>query len=237
MFNGLRRDIVSIRYSRAEQLYEVGVFLFLILPSMVISLFSVEQGVISFPLLAISIILRDHALAGLILFFVWRNGEPLEFVGLTTRDFFNEAALGVLLYVPFMYIVNFFQFLLQTLGVKPPQAPLPSFMSATGMWDLILAIILVTVVAFTEEVIFRGYLMLRFESATASTFAALFLSSFIFAIGHGYEGTLGVITVGFIGIIFALLYLWRRSLVAPMVMHFIQDFIAIIILPLTAAGH
>ncbi len=37
---------------------------------------------------------------------------------------------------------------------------------------------------------------------------------------------------GVMGLAFALVYLWRRSLVAPMVMHFLQDFIGIVLLPL-----
>jgi uncharacterized protein len=40
--------------------------------------------------------------------------------------------------------------------------------------------------------------------------------------------------VGILGLAFAAVYLWRRSLVAPIVMHFMQDFIAIIAIPLAA---
>ncbi len=47
--------------------------------------------------------------------------------------------------------------------------------------------------------------------------------------GHGYEGSLGVVTVGIMGLIFNVIYLWRKSLVAPMVMHFLQDFISIVL--------
>jgi membrane protease YdiL (CAAX protease family) len=57
------------------------------------------------------------------------------------------------------------------------------------------------------------------------------LSSFIFSLGHGYEGTAGLATVGVMGAAFALVYLWRGSLVAPIVMHFLQDFIGIVLLP------
>jgi len=33
-------------------------------------------------------------------------------------------------------------------------------------------------------------------------------------------------------VVFALVYLWRRSLVAPIVMHFLQDFVGIILVPM-----
>jgi membrane protease YdiL (CAAX protease family) len=37
------------------------------------------------------------------------------------------------------------------------------------------------------------------------------------------------VTVGCMGLTFALIYLWRGSLVAPVVMHFLQDFSGIIL--------
>ncbi len=61
--------------------------------------------------------------------------------------------------------------------------------------------------------------------------AAVISSSLVFSIGHGYEGTVGLATVGVMGVVLALVYLWRKSLVAPMVLHFLQDFIGIVLVP------
>lgn len=72
--------------------------------------------------------------------------------------------------------------------------------------------------------------MLRFASITGSPLTAVLISTVFFALGHGYEGTAGVATVGVMGLIFAFIYLWRGSLVAPMVMHFCQDFLGIVVL-------
>jgi membrane protease YdiL (CAAX protease family) len=92
------------------------------------------------------------------------------------------------------------------------------------------------VVAVAEETIFRGYLLLRFVGIGMGKVLAVLLASVIFAIGHGYEGSAGIATVGVMGVIFALVYLWRGSLVAPIVMHFLQDFLAIVLLPILV-GH
>jgi membrane protease YdiL (CAAX protease family) len=108
-------------------------------------------------------------------------------------------------------------------------------MAAEGMGELLLAIALVAVVALGEETIFRGYLILRLKVITTSPAAAL-LSATIFSLGHGYEGSAGVITVGVMGVIFALIYIWRQSLVAPIVMHFLQDFISIVLVPWLKKG-
>ena len=98
--------------------------------------------------------------------------------------------------------------------------------------DLLLALALVAVVAISEETIFRGYLLLRFRSVFGSTWPALLIASVIFMLGHGYEGGAGALTVGVTGAVCGAVYLWRRSLVAPVTMHFLLDAIAIILAPL-----
>ena len=108
---------------------------------------------------------------------------------------------------------------------------MPSLIAEKNTAEFLLATVLVMVVALTEETIFRGYLLLRFKSIMAST-AAVLTSAVIFSLGHGYEGSAGVITVGVMGVVFALIYVWRQNLVAPVVMHFLQDFIGIVLVPL-----
>jgi uncharacterized protein len=100
----------------------------------------------------------------------------------------------------------------------------------SGFTKVLSALILVTVAAVAEETVFRGYLILRFEAVTGRTGAAALLSSIVFSLGHGYEGMAGVVSVFSLGMVLALVYLWRKSLVAPVVIHFLTDF-ATIILP------
>jgi membrane protease YdiL (CAAX protease family) len=97
--------------------------------------------------------------------------------------------------------------------------------------SMLLSFFLVIIVAIAEETIFRGYLLLRFQEVRLTPSTAVLCSALIFSLGHGYEGASGVVTVGFMGAVFALVYFWRGSLVAPMVMHFLQDFIGIVLAP------
>jgi len=53
----------------------------------------------------------------------------------------------------------------------------------------------------------------------------------IFSLGHGYEGSAGLAPVGVMGAVFTVIYLWRRSLAAPIVMRFLQDFLSIVLPP------
>jgi len=217
--------------SRTAIVLEVCVFLFLILPSMVLAYFAQGEARVSFVLLAVSTIFRDLALVSLILFLAWRDKEPVSRLGLIAKDLDSNILLGFALFVPFLFVIGAVVQLLNALGLSAPSEPGPSFFRVGGRWELALAVLLVVVVAVSEETIFRGYLTSRLQTATRSTTAAVLLSATIFALGHGYEGPLGVVTVGVMGLIFNLIYLWRKSLVAPIVLHFLQDFLAIVIAP------
>lgn len=217
---------------RTQQLVEVLVFLFLIVPSMVLSFFVVRSGSLNFKFVAVSTIVRDLSLVSLVLYFLWRNGESLRSLGWDLKNWQKEAFLGLALFGPVFLGAGFLDDLLRQAGVPAPTTPTPAFFQVQGAGEIVLAFFLVVIVALVEETIFRGYLLLRFQAMPHHPFGAAVLSSVIFALGHGYEGTSGVITVGTLGLVFALIYLWRGSLVAPMVMHFLQDFIGIILPPL-----
>lgn len=217
--------------ARREHLFEVGAFLFLIVPSMILGLFVVQQN-LGFTIVALSTIFRDLALVALITFFLWRNDEPAIQIGWDLRDVGAEIGWGIILFVPTFVGTELLQMGLRSLGLSGTSASAQNFLVPIGPFQVALAVVLVAVVAVAEETIFRGYLILRFENLLHDAAAAVVLSAFIFSLGHGYEGEAGVITVGVMGLIFALVYLWRRSLVAPITMHFIQDFLALVLLPL-----
>ena len=221
----------NLRSNQKARLYELSVFLFLIVPSMALSFFAVKQGVLNFVLVAWATILRDAALVCLILFFLWRNGEPAERMGWNFKNIWRESAVGLGLFIPFYFGAGMLETLLQKAGLSLPLTPVPSYMTPSDMPKIVLAVFLVTIVAVAEETIFRGYLIMRFQDLNTGAPTAIVLSAFLFSIGHGYEGTAGVITVGVMGLVFALVYLWRRSLVAPMIMHCLVDFISIVVVP------
>jgi membrane protease YdiL (CAAX protease family) len=226
----------SAGLSRREQFFEVSVFLFLIVPSLALSFFAIKQGTLSFVLTAVATILRDLALVSLILFFIWRNREAITRIGWTLKNGWRDIVLGIVLFIPFFFGASLLENALHQAGFSVPSTPTPSFLAAQGITEIVLAFVLVVVVAIAEETIFRGYLILRFRGLAASPVVAILLSAFVFSLGHGYEGTAGVVTVGAMGAVFAIIYVWRKSLVAPMVMHFLQDFIGIVLLPLLGMG-
>ncbi len=83
----------SDRYK--ENLYELAVFLFLIIPSMLLSFFLIRgQKEQNFVLTAIFTMLRDLGLVNLLLFFLWRNGESWERLGWNFKNGLKDVVLG-----------------------------------------------------------------------------------------------------------------------------------------------
>lgn len=215
---------------RKVRLVEVCVFLFLIVPSMILSVPVVQKGTLSFSIVATLGIVQDLALLSLILFFVWRNAEGFQALGLRWSHGAREILLGMLLFVPFALFMRFIEYALKGIGLNLQEKP-PMFLIPEGPLQIFLAIVFLVVVALTEEVLFRGYLLLRFRALLKNTAVAVLLSAAIFSIGHGYQGSASVIAVGAMGIVFALIYLWRQNLLAPMTVHFLQNFMAMIVAP------
>jgi len=209
------------------QAIELAIFLFLIVPSMLFSFFALRQGALNFFLMASGTMTRDLALMSLILYFLWRNGEAISSIGWKIENAGREVIVGVVLFAPFFIGTGMLGAALQKAGLSVPSSPPSALLPGKNTLDMLLAALLVFVVAIAEETIFRGYFLLRFTAVTGSAPIALFLSAAIFSLGHGYEGAAGVVTVGVMGLIFGLIYFWRGSLVAPMVMHFLQDLLAI----------
>ena len=214
---------------RRQHGVELLVFLLLVVPGLAASFF-VQTADLSFVAVAIATALRDVALVALVLYFLWRNGERRATIGWTRRRFFRELGLGVLLFPVAAISVAIVVSVLHKLGLGVLEKT-PNALAPRGVGQTALAVVLVTIVAISEETIFRGYLLGRFRELTHSAALAVALSTAIFMLGHGYEGAAGVAGVGVLGFFFAIVYLWRGSLVAPMTMHFCQDLVAIAILP------
>jgi membrane protease YdiL (CAAX protease family) len=207
---------------------EVAVFLTLIVPSLVLGALVRRPDSTGFIVTAAATIAQDIGLVALVLYFLWRNGEPVRRLGWNLGAGVREVLIGAVLFVPLLFATAALAQWLTELGLSGERSTL-RFLQPAGTWQLALGFVLVAVVAVAEETIFRGYLLLRFKPLTRSAGIAVLLSSIIFGIGHGYEGTAGMVSVTVLGIAYALVYEWRRSLVAPIAMHFLQDFVGIVL--------
>ena len=91
--------------------------------------------------------------------------------------------------------------------------------SLRSAWELPLALAFGLVAGYREELYFRAYLLGRFEQAGVPRAAAVAASTVLFALGHLYEGILGLALALVMGAYFALVYLRSRSLHVPAIAH------------------
>jgi membrane protease YdiL (CAAX protease family) len=93
---------------------------------------------------------------------------------------------------------------------------------------------LVSTVAVSEEVIYRGFVQFLFQSwSRGLVVAGIVGSAILFALAHLYQGRRGLLATSVIGLVFSAIRAWTASLVAPMIAHFVADLAA----GLLAPGH
>jgi membrane protease YdiL (CAAX protease family) len=159
---------------------------------------------------------------------------PLEHFGLyrpRLRDALRAAgafAGSLLVAVPFVAAMT----LVPALRELGPTGYRWSLHSA---WELPLALAFGLTAGYREELYFRAYLLGRFEQTGVPRAAGVAASTSLFALGHLYEGVLGVALALVMGLYFSLVYLRSRSLHVPAVAHGLFN-AALLALSLVAPG-
>lgn len=77
--------------------------------------------------------------------------------------------------------------------------------------------------AFSEELIFRGFVITRLQKLTGRFWIGAVIGSAAFSLGHLYQGYGGVILTFLYGLLFAALFAARKSVFPCVVAHFLQD--------------
>ena len=203
---------------------------------MILSLFAVGKGAQGFVVTAVSVITRDLALASLVLFFLWRNREPLTAIGWTSKDWMQQAGLGVLLY-PLVFLgVGFFASLLEqagafssafaieggTVGQKLVAGPLGHSTGRGRRSDGRDHLSRLSTPAFFGH---------QQESVRRHSSLDDCLLHGARIRGRGGNRGRSVAWIGVCGYLLA-----NGSLIAPIVMHFLQDFFAVVVVPLFTNG-
>jgi membrane protease YdiL (CAAX protease family) len=87
-------------------------------------------------------------------------------------------------------------------------------------------------VAFLEELVFRGYLMtqlsLVFGGNWLAAMLSLLISSIVFGLAHWYQGRSGALSTGLLGVILGGLFIWSgNNLWLPILTHGFIDTIGL----------
>ncbi len=103
-----------------------------------------------------------------------------------------------------------------------------AFLSTTSVSGLLLNILMIAILpAFAEELLFRGALATLFKEWTKNVHVAVFISSFIFAAIH--MQFYGFLPRFLLGTVLGYLFFWSGSLWLPIIAHFTNNFLSVIV--------
>lgn len=148
------------------------------------------------------------------------HGESPSELWLGRRSIRREARLGLLLIpVVFMGVVILLNVLRLTAPWlhNVPQNPLEQ-LAGTASEAAMFAMVAIVAGGIREE-LQRAFLLRRFEQHLGGALVGVVVLSIAFGAAHAMQGWDVAITTGALGAFWALVYLWRRSSVAPIVSH------------------
>jgi membrane protease YdiL (CAAX protease family) len=169
------------------------------------------------PLLLIDTLL----LVTLMVAFTHARGERVRDLWLGTRRPLREALLGLAL-APTVFIggallLNAIRLVapwLQTVPENPVEA-----IARQGGLDTALFALVAVIGGGVREELQRAFVLQRFERHLGGSVIGVLLWSAAFGAGHFEQGLDAVIATGLIGVFWGLMYLRRRSVVAPVISH------------------
>ncbi len=215
----------SSKLSSREAFIEIVVtFVVLLFPSVVRTFLS--QGFAYHPIdlrQYASIVISGTIAMVLIWFILHKDGEGFWDIGLRFDKFTSEffTGLGVLFLILFslstLAIILSLVFNASELTkISEQNKKLATMFSGINPF---LIPPLCIFVGIYEELWFRGFLITRLSRIYQDKWFLVIVSSFLFAIAHLYQSWFNVVIIFFLGIVFGHLFLSRRSLISPIVVH------------------
>jgi len=171
--------------------------------------------------------------ATLTLLIIWGilrlNGETFKDLAWSWVLWKQEALIG-LAFLPLLFVTTFvvglsFRLFFPTYVTEIN--PLLNLIQTRS--ELLLFLISSVLVGGFKEEIQRAFVLVRFGSHLGGMRIGLILWGLFFAYGHMMQGVDNAAGAGALGLIFGILYMWRRNLVAPIVAHAAYDVTTLII--------
>jgi hypothetical protein len=161
----------------------------------------------------------------LVVFLVLKKGkENLSAVGFSR---FTLANLGIGL--GFLLVANIILLglaqILQFFHLTVPKEV--AFILPRTKTERLFWVILSITAGICEETGFRGYVLTKLNIFLNNWYLTVAVSSLCFGLGHFYQGMGGIILTGTYGLLFCLLFIWRKSLIPGIFAHFLQDLTAL----------
>ena len=178
------------------------------------------DGLLSPPFIFLLSLLDTLAVIGLVLVFLRARGESARGVLLGPRRVLREAWLGIailpLVFVGVLIVLVLIVSLFPALH-NVPRNPLQDLMRTRG--DAIAFGFVVMLAGGVREEVQRGFILHRFDRFLGGAVPGLVVFSVFFGAGHVEQGWDAAIATALLGAAWGLIYLKRRSIVAPVVSH------------------
>lgn len=187
-----------------------------------------SAGRLSLPYVAILSIADAAVLVGLILLILRLHGERPRRVLLGTRPLGREALFGVVIMAVAVALGMMMLVLIQWLAPalhNVAKNPLEGLIR-TPLDAVLFGLVTFIAGGFREE-IQRAFILTRFEQSLGGATLGIVLSSIAFGSGHYLQGWDAMLTTAVLGAFWGIIYLRRRSVVAPIVSHAGFDLIEI----------
>ncbi len=180
---------------------------------------------------AVLLLVAGNALFTMLLILALQGaqGRGLHHLGWTRRGWRLEALLGVatlpLLVLLVVSTTVLFHLLLP--GWASEDNPLLELIRTR--WDLFWFVLSGIFVGGVQEEIQRAFILDRFERHLGGAALGLALWSAGFGALHAVQGWDRAFQAALLGLVFGLIYLWRRNLTAPMVSHALYDVVVVVL--------
>jgi membrane protease YdiL (CAAX protease family) len=173
------------------------------------------------PVFVFTLSLLDTALVvGLIFFLIRAHRESARAMFLGERPILREALVGIIL-LPMLFMLVFV--VLAVVITWAPQLhnvernPFEDLMQTRG--DALAFGVVVTIAGGVREEIQRAFILRRFEQYLGGGMVGVVVFSVLFGLGHIEQGFDAALATAVLGAAWGIIYLARRSIVAPMVSH------------------
>jgi membrane protease YdiL (CAAX protease family) len=199
--------------------FPTQVLLILVMDGFGMSMFSAE-GRLS-PPFVFTLSLVDAALViGLVIFFLRAHHESARHVLIGEKSAVREALLGIaVLPAVFMFVLLVLVVVLRFAPQLHNVARNPLEDMLRNRHDALIFAAVVMIAGGVREEIQRGFIVHRFGQYLGGPGWGIAIYSVVFGLGHIEQGYDAAIATGLLGVLWGLLYVVRRSIIAPMVSH------------------
>lgn len=179
--------------------------------------------------LVLYLTLESSLTLGIVLILMWAGGRRLRDLGWANRSWRKESLAGAAV-VPLLFgAVVLVRLLFQIWLPQHVSETNPLLEMIQDETDLGLLLFSSIFVGGIKEEIQRAFILVHFRNHLGGTVPGLILWSVFFGAGHSFQGVDFAVAAGVLGLLFGLLYLWRKHLAAPIVAHALYDVVTLLV--------